>query len=200
MKKLLALAVLSLSSLAFASSWESDGAHSSANFAVKHMMLSTVNGSLGDVKATLTLDDKDVTKSSVEATIDVKGLTTKNQKRDDHLRSKDFLEADKYPAITFKSTKVEKISDTKLKVTGDLKIKETTKPVTLDVELTGEIANPFTKALTRAATATTTINRKDFGLTWNVALEKGGILVGDDVKISIETEFVKKDGAAAPKK
>lgn len=200
MKKLLVGAVLSLSSLALASSWDIDPAHASANFAVKHLAVSTVNGTLGQVTGSVELNDQDVTKSKINATIDVKGLNTKEPKRDDHLRSKDFFEVEKFPTITFKSTKIEKSGDG-LKVTGDLTIKGTTKSVVLDAELTPEVANPFSHKMTRGFSATTKINRKDFGLTWNVALEAGGLLVGDEVKISVDGEIIKKDGAApAPAK
>lgn len=200
MKKIILAAALTVSSFAFASSWDIDSAHAAANFAVKHLAISTVNGTLGAVTGKVELDDKDVTKSKIEASIDVKGINTKEPKRDDHLRSKDFFEADKFPNITFKSTKIEKGEGNKLKVTGDLTIKGVTKPVTLDGELTPEVANPFSKAKTRGFSGTTSINRKDFGLTWNVALETGGVLVGDDVKINVEAELIKKEAAAPAKK
>lgn len=200
MKKIILAAALTVSSFAFASSWDIDSAHAAANFAVKHLAISTVNGTLGAVTGKVELDDKDVTKSKIEASIDVKGINTKEPKRDDHLRSKDFFEVEKFPNITFKSTKIEKGEGNKLKVTGDLTIKGVTKPVTLDGELTPEVANPFSKAKTRGFSGTTSINRKDFGLTWNVALETGGVLVGDDVKINVEAELIKKEAAAPAKK
>lgn len=200
MKKIILAAALTVSSFAFASSWDVDSAHAAANFAVKHLAISTVNGTLGAVTGKVELDDKDVTKSKIEASIDVKGINTKEPKRDDHLRSKDFFEVEKFPNITFKSTKIEKGEGNKLKVTGDLTIKGVTKPVTLDGELTPEVANPFSKAKTRGFSGSTSINRKDFGLTWNVALETGGVLVGDDVKINVEAELIKKEAAAPAKK
>ena len=200
MKKIILAAALTVSSFAFASSWDIDSAHAAANFAVKHLAISTVNGTLGAVTGKVELDDKDVTKSKIEATVDVKGINTKEPKRDDHLRSKDFFEVEKFPNITFKSTKIEKGEGNKLKVTGDLTIKGVTKPVTLDGELTPEVANPFSKAKTRGFSGSTSINRKDFGLTWNVALETGGVLVGDDVKINVEAELIKKEAAAPAKK
>ncbi|MFT3707077.1 MAG: YceI family protein [Archangium sp.] len=201
MKKLILAAALTVSSFALAAPWKVDSAHASANFAVKHLAVSTVNGTLGEVTGNIDLDDKDITKSKVTVSIDVKGLNTKVQKRDDHLRSKDFFEVEKYPAITFTSTKIEKGAGDKLKITGDLKIKEVSKSVTLDAELTPEVANPFSKAKTRGFSGATTINRKDFGLTWNVALETGGVLVGDDVKITVDGEIVKEEAApAAPAK
>lgn len=196
MKKLILTAALTLSSFAFASNWDIDSAHASANFAVKHLAISTVNGTLGSVTGKIDLNDADVTKSKIDATIDVKGINTKEPKRDDHLRSKEFFEVEKFPTITFKSTKIEKGAGNKLKVTGDLTIKGTTKPVVLDAELTPEVANPFSKKATRGFTGTTQISRKDFGLTWNVALETGGVMVGDEVKISVDGEVVKADAAA----
>ncbi|MCC6334643.1 MAG: polyisoprenoid-binding protein [Myxococcales bacterium] len=197
MKKLLVCAVLLASPFAFASTWDIDAAHASGNFSVRHMMVSNVKGTLGKVTGKVELDDADITKSKVEVSIDVKGINTREQKRDDHLRSKDFFDVEKFPAITFKSTKIEKAGD-KLKVTGDLTIRGATKPVVLDVTLTPEVKNPFSKATTRGVTGTAKLNRKDFGLTWNVALEAGGVLVGDDVEISVEAELVKQEAPAAP--
>lgn len=193
MSRLLLSAVLSLSTFALAAPWDIDSTHAAANFAVRHMMVSEVHGTLGDVKGTIELDDKDLSKSKVEATIEVAGLTTKNQKRDDHLRSADFLDAAKFPAITFKSTKLEKAGADKLRITGDLTIRGATKSVVLDAVLTPEVQNPFSKATTRGATATTTINREDWGLVWNMAIANNGLLVGKDVKIALEFEFVRRD-------
>ncbi len=193
-------AALTLSSFAIASTWEADTAHSSANFSVKHLGISNVSGTLGDVTGKVEVDDKDITKSKIEATVDLKGINTKMGKRDDHLRSPDFFDVEKFPSLSFKSTKVEKGEGNKLKVTGDLTIHGVTKPVTLDGELTAEVANPFSGAKTRGFSGTTTLNRKDFGLTWNKTLEAGGLLVGEDVKVFVETELVKKDAAPAAAK
>lgn len=197
MKKLFVSALLLTSSFAFASTWDIDSSHAAANFSVRHLMVSDVKGTLGKVTGKVELDDKDVTKSKIEATIDVAGLNTREQKRDDHLRSKDFFEVEKFPTITFTSTKIEKAADG-LKVTGDLTIHGVKKSVTLDTQVSNEVKHPFTGAGVRGVTATTKINRKDFGLTWNKALEAGGVLVGDEVAIAIEAELVKQD--AAPKK
>ncbi|MDP2275666.1 MAG: YceI family protein [Archangium sp.] len=199
MNKLIFSAALTLSSLSLASTWEIDTGHAAANFSIKHLTISTVNGTLGDVTGKVEVDDKDVTKSKIEASIDVKGINTKQSKRDDHLRSPDFFDVEKFPAMTFKSTKIEKGEGSKLKVTGDLTMHGVTKPVVLDGELTAEVANPFSAAKTRGFSATTTLNRKDFGLGWNKALEAGGLLVGEEVKVSIEAEVVKKDAAPAAK-
>ena len=134
MKKLILTAALTASSFAFASTWEVDSAHAAANFAVKHMMVSNVNGSLGDVTGKVEVDDKDVTKSKVDVTIDVKGLNTKQTKRDDHLRSPDFFDVEKFPTATFKSTKIEKGEGAKLKVTGDLTLHGVTKSIEIPLK------------------------------------------------------------------
>ncbi len=199
MNKLILSAALTLSSLSFATTWEIDTAHAAANFSVKHLTISTVNGTLGDVTGKVEVDDKDVTKSKIEASVDVKGINTKQSKRDDHLRSPDFFDVEKFPAVIFKSTKIEKGEGSKLKITGDLTMHGVTKPVVLDGELTAEVANPFSAAKTRGFSGSTTINRKDFGLTWNKALESAGLLVGEEVKVSIEAEVVKKEAAPAAK-
>ena len=196
MKRFIVSAVLALSSLALAGTWEVDSAHASANFTVRHMMVSNVNGTFGAVKGTVELDEKDLTKSKVDVTIDTTGVNTGNAKRDEHLRSGDFFDVAKFPTATFKSTKIEKAGD-KLKITGDLTLRGVTKSVTLDAEVSAE-ANPFGKGLVRGATATGTINREDFGLTWNKPLANNGLLVSKEVKVSIELELMKKEAAAAP--
>ncbi len=201
MNKLIFSAALTLSSLSLGSTWEIDTGHAAANFSVKHLTISNVNGTLGDVTGKVEVDDKDVTKSKIEASVDVKGINTKQSKRDDHLRSPDFFDVEKFPAMTFKSTKIEKGEGSKLKISGDLTMHGVTKLVVLDGELTAEVANPFTAAKTRGFSGSTTINRKDFGLTWNKAIETGGMIVGEEVKVSIEAEVVKKEAAkAAPAK
>ncbi|MFT3838109.1 MAG: YceI family protein [Myxococcaceae bacterium] len=183
---------------AFASNWTAETGHAKAYFSAKHMMLSTVTGEAGTVAATLNLDDKDVTKSKVDATVDLNDLKSGVEKRDQHLKSPDFFDVAKFPKMTFKSTKVEKAGE-KLKVTGDLTIKDKTKPVTLDVEVLPEVMNPFSKQATRGFVATGKINREDWGLTWNMPLANGGVLVSKDIDLRIETEFVKAEPAAAKK-
>lgn len=201
MKKMMLTLALTLCSFAFGSTWEIDSAHAAANFSVRHMMLSHVRGTLGLVTGKVELDDKDITKSVVTASIDAKGVDTKNQKRDDHLRSKEFLDAEKFPTITFKSTKIEKgDAEGKLKVSGELTIHGVTKPVTLETEVTGEVANPFTKTVTRAVAATTTINRRDFGLNWQVPMANNGMVAGEEVTITIEAEIMKKEATPTQKK
>lgn len=197
MKQLIAIAVAA-SLPALASTWDIEEGHATANFAAKHMMLTDVKGKLGKVTGTIELDDKDVSKSKVDATIDATALSTQLEKRDQHLKSPDFLDVQKYPTLAFKSKKVEKgAGDNKLKITGDLTIKGVTKEVVLDTELTPEVVNPFTKAATRAAVATTTINREDYGLVWNVPLANNGLLVSKDVRVALDLEFTKRE--VAPK-
>ena len=177
---------------ALASDWDLDASHSRVGFGVRHMMVSTVHGSFGKFTGGVALDDADITKSKVHLEIDASSITTQNDKRDEHLRSPDFFDAAKFPKIVFDSTKVEKRGADGLNVTGNLTIKNVTKPVVLTVSgLTGEVKDPW-GGVRRGATATTKINRKDFGLTWNKALETGGVVVGDDVTIELEVELSKK--------
>ncbi|WP_223637103.1 YceI family protein [Corallococcus sp. EGB] len=196
LKSAITLLAVAAPSFAFASTWELDSAHSSAQFAVKHMMVSTVRGAFSNVKGTINLDDKDITKSTIEATIDAKTINTNEPKRDEHLRSADFFDVEKYPTITFKSTKVAKAGKDKLNVTGDLTMHGVTKPVVLAVEgPTAETKDPWGN-VRRGATATTKIKRSDFGLTWNKALEAGGVAVGDEITITLDLETTKKAEAA----
>ncbi len=198
-KLVTAIAVLALSVPALASTWKSDPAHSTAAFAAKHLMVSTVHGTLGPVTSTLNLDDKDITKSKVDATIDASKVNTGIEKRDTHLKSPEFFDTAKFPNVTFKSKKVEKAGD-KYKVTGDLTIKDQTKEVVLDVAVSPEIVNPFSKMATRGISATGTINREEFGLTWNVPVGDG-FLVSKEIKIELEVEYTKEEAkAAAPAK
>jgi polyisoprenoid-binding protein YceI len=172
-----------------ASTWNIDTAHSQAGFSVKHLVISTVRGDFGKTTGAVKLDDKDVTRSSVEATIDVGTISTRIADRDTHLKSPDFFDAAKYPTITFKSTKVEKAGEG-LTVTGDLTIKNVTRPVTLAVSgPTAEIKDPYGNSR-RGLSARGKINRKDFGLAWSKVVEAGPV-VGDDVTIEIDAEIVK---------
>jgi len=175
---------------AFGVDYQIDPSHSSVVFKVKHLAISSVPGRFGDVSGKFSFDPANVGASSAEARISAGSINTMDTKRDDHLRGDDFLNASKFPAITFKSTKVEKVSDTEFKAIGDLTLHGVTKPVTLDVVYGGSAKDPWGKE--RAAfEAKTKINRKDFGLTWSKALETGGLVVGDDVQISLEIEGVK---------
>jgi len=191
---LTALTTLSLAAPAvgLAATYEIDSAHAASQFSVRHMMVSNVRGNFGKTSGTLNFDEKNPTKSSVEATIDVSTISSGDIKRDEHLKSPDFFDAAKFPSITFKSTKVEAAGAGKFKVTGDLSIHGITKPVVLDVDgPTAEVKDPWGN-LKRGVVATTTINRKDFGLSWNKALEAGGVAVGEAVSITIDAELNKK--------
>jgi polyisoprenoid-binding protein YceI len=195
--KAVAAPLLLVPSLVFASTWEIDSAHSNASFAVKHMMVSTVRGQLGKVSGTVQIDDKDVTRSTVEATIDVTGIDTAQPSRDTHLKSPDFFDVAKYPTITFKSTRIKKGAGNHLTVTGDLTIHGVTKPVSLAVTYSPTEAKDPQGHIKRGATATARVNRKDFGLNWNKALETGGVIVGDEIDITIDVELAKSTGSDA---
>src|SRR5512145_2964046 len=162
------------------STWTFDPAHSHASFSVRHMIISNVRGELGKFSGTLTLDEKDITRSTVEATIDVTAIDTREPKRDEHLKSPDFFDAAKFPNITFKSTKVEKAGKDGLKVTGDLTIRGTTKPVVLKVTgPTAEVKDPYGN-VRRGVSATTKLNRLDYGVSFSAVLEGGGAVVGNE--------------------
>lgn len=188
----LSLLALMLPGLALAAEYEIDPSHSSATFKVRHMMVSNVRGEFQNLAGTLKLDERDITRSSVEATIDAKTINTRDAKRDGHLRSADFFDVEKHPSLTFKSRRVSQKAPGKLTVLGDLTLRGVTKQVTLDVDLPeGEVKDPWGN-LKRGAVATTTVNRKDFGLNWNKALEAGGMLVGDEVEITIDLQLGRK--------
>ena len=184
-------AVLSLPAAAATSNWQLDPAHSAAQFSVRHMAISTVRGAFSSVKGTVVLDDADITKSTVNVTIDVNTVDTREPNRDKDLKSDHFFDVEHFPTITFKSKKVEQVSPGKLKVTGDLTIRGTTKEVVLDVEGPSvAVKDPWGN--TRAAvSATTKINRQDFGVKWNATLDGGGLVVGDEVSITIDAEMIK---------
>jgi polyisoprenoid-binding protein YceI len=186
-------AALSLPAAAANSNWQIDPQHSSAQFSVRHMAISTVRGAFNKVTGTIALDDKDITKSTVDVTIDVTTIDTHEPGRDNDLRSDKFFDVAHYPTMTFKSKKVEQLAPGKLKVTGDLTIRGTTKEVVLDVDgPTAPIKDPWGFQRS-AATATTKVNRQDFGVKWNATLDNGGVVVSDDVSITIDVEMVKKD-------
>ena len=191
MKKLLALTLATLvSGTCWAADYQIDPTHSSVVFKVKHLAISSVPGRFGEVSGKFSFDPSKMEASKAEATISVTSINTMDAKRDDHLKSPEFLDASKFPTISFKTTKVEKVSDAAFKALGDLTIHGVTKPVTLDVTYGGAAKDPWGKE--RAAfEAKTVINRKDFGLTWSKTLETGGLVVGDDVQITLEIEGVK---------
>jgi polyisoprenoid-binding protein YceI len=175
------------------STWELDPAHSAAHFSIRHMMVSTVRGQFGKIAGVVKLDETDPTRSSAQAIIDVSSINTRDPQRDAHLKSADFFDAEKFPSIDFKSTKSVKTGADTYEVTGQLTLRGITREVTLTVEaLSEEGKDPWGK-LRRGATATGKLNRKDFGLNWNQVLETGGILVGDDVKLTIDVELVKSE-------
>jgi polyisoprenoid-binding protein YceI len=191
----LALAAAVLPTFAFAAdAWKIDGSHTQAGFSVKHFMISTVRGDFDRTEGKVMLDEADVTKSTVEATIDVASVSTRDEKRDAHLKNADFFDVAKFPKMTFKSTKVEKAGEG-LKVTGDLTMKGVTKPVVLDVVgPTKEIKDPWGNTR-RGLSATTKLNRKDFGVNYGP-----DAVVSDMVTVTIEAELVKEAPPAAPAK
>ena len=181
---------------AAASSWVLDADHTTVGFAVQHMMVTTQKGAFDTFTGTIELDDKDVTKSTVTVSIDTASINTKSKKRDDHLRSPDFFDAVEFPKLTFASTKVEKAKDGSLNVTGNLTMHGVTKPVTLTVAPVSEgLKDPWGN-LHRGTTAVAKINREDFGLSWNAALEKGGVIVGKEVTIELQIELIPAPAAA----
>lgn len=175
-----------------------DPAHTSAEFAARHMMITTVRGGFKNVTGTLVFDKEHPEKSSVEAVIDTTTLTSTGvEQRDNHLRSADFLDVANFPTITFKSTKVvPNVKDQTAKITGDLTIRGVTRSVVLEAEFLGENKNPWGNVVV-GFTGKTKINREDFGLTWNMALETGGWLVGKDVTITLDVEAALVQEAAA---
>ncbi len=188
--RLLALATALAPAASLGASYDIDPAHSHASFTVKHLVISNVRGEFGKTTGKVSLDEQDLTRSSVEATIDATTIDTRVPDRDNHLKSPDFFDAEKNPTMTFKSKKVEKVGADKLKVTGDLTIKGNTKPVVLNVTYTKPVTG-MKGETRRAFNATTRINRKDFGLTWSKTIEAGPV-VGDEVKIEIEAELTKQ--------
>ena len=185
-------AALSLPAAAATSTWQIDPAHSAAQFAVKHLAISTVRGAFTSVKGTVQLDDKDITKSSVDVAIDVNSVDTRQPDRDKDLRSDHFFDAEHFPTITFKSKRVEQVSSGKLRITGDLTIHGITKELVLDVDgPTAPVKDPWGNQR-MAINATTKINRQDFGVKWNATMDNGGVVVGDDVSITIDAEMILK--------
>ena len=187
---LLALSSLFLSpALALAGTWDIDPAHSTVEFSVRHMMVTTVKGQFQKVKGTVELDEKDPSKSTVEVSIETASIDTREAKRDAHLKSPDFFDAAKFPALTFKSTKIEKAGKGKFKITGDLTMHGITKAVVLAVEgPSASIKDPYGRTV-RGVMATGKLDRKDWGMTWNKALDSGGFVVSDEVKLDINAEL-----------
>lgn len=168
-----------------------DQAHSEIQFTVRHMMISKVRGQFEKFDGVVQLDEQNPENSIVNVQIEAASINTREEKRDAHLRSGDFFDAEKYPYLTFKSTRVERLDDENAKLYGDLTIRDVTKPVVLDVEFTGSAKSPW-GSTSYGFSASTKINRKDWDLTWNMALETGGVLVSDEIKINIELEIIEE--------
>ena len=170
-----------------------DPAHTQITFKVKHLGITNVSGSFGIFSGNFEFDPKAFEKGTASATIDVSSINTGVEQRDNHLRSADFFDVEKHPKMTFKSTKIQGIEGSSFELVGDLTIRGVTKPVTLEVDFDGTATDPFGNEKA-AFTASTTINRKDFGMTWNKALEAGGLLVSDEVRILLEVQGNKVKG------
>lgn len=195
----LALGLVCYSSAAHAATqvWELDNAHTNVGFKVRHAMVSNVRGTFKTVQGTIKADDKDVVKSSADFTVDIKSIDTGSDKRDQHLKSPDFFNEAQFPTMTFKSAKIDKKKGG-LRVHGFLTLHGQTKPLVLDIEGPSKaVRDPF--GMTRVAVAAKgKINRKDYGLVWNQALEAGGVLVSENVEIEIDAEFVRKESPNEP--
>jgi len=184
--------LLSIPVLASGATYQIDPDHSSFQFKVRHMTVSNVRGEFKKVKGVVSIDGNDLTGLKVDVTLDAASVNTDHAKRDDHLRGEDFFDVAKYPTITFVSKKVTKVDENRLKVVGNLTIRGITREVTVDVDgPTPEVKDPGGN-IRRGATGTLKINRKDFGMAWHKTLDNGGLVVGDDVNISVEVELVRK--------
>lgn len=169
--------------------WKLDPTHTLVEFSAKHLMISTVKGRISDLEGTIYTDERDPKNSSVEVTLKAGSIDTRTDQRDQHLRSADFLNAEKYPELKFRSTRIEG-DRAQFKLTGDLTIRDVTRPITLDVRFEGETKDPWGGERV-GFSATGKIDRRDFGLTWNQLLETGGVAVGNEIKIVVEVEAVK---------
>ena len=189
---LIVLLFLVIPILSDAATWQMDPAHSSFEFKIRHLTVSNVKGDFSKVQGVAIIDDQNITQLKVEVAIDAASVNTGHTQRDEHLRGPDFFDVTKYPTITFVSKKVIKIDTNRLKVIGDLTLRGVTREITVDVEgPTQEVKDPWGN-FRRGATATAKINRRDFGITWNKVLDTGGLVVGDEVNITIEVELVRK--------
>jgi polyisoprenoid-binding protein YceI len=176
-------------------SWMIDSAHTEVNFTVRHMMISNVRGQFQKVSGTVEFDEASPANTRIDVQIEAASVNTKEEKRDAHLKSPDFFDAEKYPYLTFKSRRVEVKDATHARLMGDLTIRDVTREVSLDVEYNGSARSPW-GAISAGFSARTAIKRKDWGLNWNVALETGGWLVGDEIHIAVELEIVQQPEAA----
>jgi len=198
------LAGVTVAGTARASDWELDPAHTTATFAVRHLMVSTVKGSFEKVNGIVNLDEANPARSKLEISIDAASINTRNGQRDGHLKSPDFFDVAKNPKLEFKATKIEKVRKDKFKVVGDLTMRGVTRPVTLDVEGPTPPVKDMMGRNVRGVVARGKLNRKDWGLVWNKALEGGGVLVSDEVTLEVNAEMFEKsapraEGEAVPK-
>jgi polyisoprenoid-binding protein YceI len=178
--------------LAATTEWKIDTQHTAAQFSVRHLAISTVRGAFSKVNGTVLVDDQNLSKSAVNVTIDVSTVDTREPARDKDLRSDHFFDVEHFPTMTFKSTSVEQVSPGKLRVIGDLTIRGTTRQVVLDVDgPTAPVKDPWGNQRA-AVNATTKINRQDFGVKWNATMDNGGVVVGDDINITIDAEMIKQ--------
>ena len=173
------------------STWATESSHASADFAVKHLMISTVKGRFTELEGTFELDEGDLTNSSGTLTIKAASLETHDERRDEHLRSADFFDAATYPELRFESRRIEREHGNDYRIIGDLTVRGITREVELKAEVTGPVRDPMAGERL-GLSAETKINRKDFGLNWNMALETGGFIVGDEVKVTVNLELVKQ--------
>ena len=181
-----------------AATWTIDGSHSNVSFTVKHLMISNVRGEFGKVSGTVEFDGKDVSAAKVDATIDAATIDTREPKRDEHVRSADFLDTANHPTITFKSKKATPAGAGRFTLVGDLTIRGTTKEITLEVEgPTPEIKDPWGNTRV-GVSASGKFNRKDFGVNWSKTMDAGGLVVGDEIKVAIDLELVRKAEGAKP--
>ncbi len=179
-----------MSTIAAPTAWSVDASHSEVGFSVKHLMISTVRGRFANVSGTVSFVEGNFSDAAADITIDAASIDTREDKRDAHLRSADFFDVDTFPTLTFKSRRVQNVKDQTFELVGDLTIRGITREVVLDVTFEGTQKDPWGN-LKSGFSATTRINRKDFGLTWNAALETGGVLVGEDVKISLDVQLLR---------
>jgi polyisoprenoid-binding protein YceI len=175
---------------AVGTTWAIDPAHSNVEFSVKHMMISTVKGMFQTVEGTIQWDGKNFGAATVDARIDSSSITTFNEMRDNHLKTNDFFNAEQWPDMTFRSTRIEPKGDSEFKVHGELTIRDVTRPVVLDTEFEGLMEKDAFGKRRAAFTATTDVNRKDFGVNWNGTIEAGGVVVGDKVKVTLNIAAV----------
>lgn len=174
------------------SKWNIDGAHTGVHFSVRHMMITNVRGEFQKIKGTVEWNPDNLDETRIVADIDANSINTREAQRDGHLRSADFLDVEKYPSLEFRSTSIKRAGSDRLTVTGDLTIHGTTRSVTLDVEGPSPPSKDPFGNLRVGATATTKIKRSDYGMTWNSVIEAGGVLVGDDISITIDVSLIQQ--------